>query len=428
MRDQKKKNDFEKNSLLNNNNNNKKNFLFNLNFYKFFFRINTFIFNYIYFPKIEYLKLCFKLNIFPIHFISFFKNNFNIKNKTNYNFRNEIKKFLLSENKNKKIKIFLELVVNYLPLNYLENYDSIRSKIKILNQHVRNKYIIDSSFAEHNEIFRTFLVFSKLNKNYLINTDHGGGLESKMTPINFYLNKNIFNDIILWNKENNFKKNTKILPVTKKIIKNKIHYNINNSKLTIFFAESYKHIFDINNFPSFQSCNLNFNKICKAFKRINPEIKKNLIFRNKINAGSYTTLRFYENLNIEKKVINDYFESISKSRISVICYPQTVLSEIMFLNLPLILLCNPNDFNLNNKSKNFFKLMKKNDIAFDCPIKAKVKIEKIWANPEIWWFSKKIQKIRNLYLNKFFFNEKNWLDHWERYFKNLKKNNHYGSY
>ena len=163
----------------------------------------------------------------------------------------------------------------------------------------------------------------------------------------------------MWNKENNFKKNTKILPVTKKIIKNKIHYNINNSKLTIFFAESYKHIFDINNFPSFQRCNLNFNKICKAFKKNKSRNKKNLIFRNKINAGSYTTLRFYENLNIEKKVINDYFESISKSRISVICYPQTVLSEIMFLNLPLILLCNPNDFSLNNKSKNFFKLMKK---------------------------------------------------------------------
>jgi putative transferase (TIGR04331 family) len=414
-----KKNDFEKNSILNDN---KKKFSFNLNFYKFFFKKNAFIFNYIHFPRIEYLKLCFKLNVFPIHFINFFKNNFNFKNKTNNNLRNEIKKFLILENKNKKIEIFLELVVDYLPLNYLENYNLIRSKIKVLSKYVRNKYIIDSSFSEHNEIFRTFLVFSKLKKNYLINISHGGGLESKMAPLNFYLNKNIFNDIILWNKENNYKKNIKILPATKKIVKKKIDYNTNKSKLTIFFAESYKHIFDVHNFPSFQDCNLHFDKICKAFKKINPEIKKNLIFRNKINAGSYTTSRFYENLNIKNKVINDYFESISKSRISVICYPQTVLSEVMFLNVPLILLYNYNKFNLNNKSKIFFKLMKKNNIAFDCPIKAKIHIEKIWANPKIWWFSKKIQKIRNLYLEKFFLSKKNWFEYWEGYFKNIKKN------
>ena len=298
-----KKNDFEKQSTLNKRN---KNFLSFLNFYNFFFKINTFIFNYIYFPRAKYLKLCFKLNVFPIHFINFFRNNFNFRNKKNNNLRNELKNFLLRENDNKEIKIFLDLIVDYLPLNYLENYSSITTKIKTLNKEIRNKYIIDSSFSEHNEIFRIFLVFSKIQHNYLINTDHGGGLESKMSPTNFYLNKNIFNDIILWNKENNFKKNIKILPVTKKIVEKKINYNPSNINLTIFFAESYKYVIDINNiinFPSFQNSNYNFDKLCKVFSKISPEIKKNLIFRNKINAGSYTSLRFEEKFNIKKKLL-----------------------------------------------------------------------------------------------------------------------------
>ncbi len=413
-----KKNDFEKKSKPNKV---KKHFLFSTSFYHFFFKINSFIFNYFHFPKLEYLKLCFKLGIFPIHFINFFRNYFNFKNKKSNNLRNELKKYLLKENENKKIEIFLELIVDYLPLNFLENYSFITNKIKALNKSIRNKYIIDCSFSEYNEIFRTFLVFSKLKKNYLINTDHGGGLESKMIPVNFYLNKNIYNDIILWNKENNFKRYTKILPVTKKIVKKKIHYNNKNENLTIFFVESYKHIFDITNFPTFQNCNYNFELICKVFSKINPQIKKNLIFNNKINVGSYTHLRFEEKFNCNKKVSQSYLELISKSRISVICYPQTVLSEVMFLNLPLILLCNPIDFNLNKESKFFFKLMKKNNLAFDCPFKAKTHIEKIWENPKMWWFSKKTQKIRNLYLNKYFRSEINWSDHWENYFKSIKK-------
>jgi putative transferase (TIGR04331 family) len=387
----------------------------------FSFKFNNFFFNYIILPKYFFIKLCLSLKLIPIKHANFFKTNFFIFSLKNIELRDKLKSDLMIKNKDKKLYIFLDFIFDYLPKNYLENINLINDKLKnILN---KKKIIIDSTSFEHNEIFRLFLLKAKKIGSKLIYIEHGGGLSSKNTPVNIELIKNIFDNFILWRFTKKIKKNYKILTPPYNDLKNKIIIDTDNRKhITIIFSESYRYCHDITYFPSFENMNINFEKMCNSFLKFKKNIKKNIIFRNKINTGGYVTKRFnnYFASQFQESTDKDsYYQLISNSKILVISYPQTVLSEIMTFNFPLILLCEQKQFNLDRESQEMFNLMKKNQIAFECPDKARKHIETIWDDPDAWWNKENVQAIRELYLNQFFLKKNNSLSEWKNYLKSL---------
>ena len=98
---------------------------------KFAFRFNKVIFESFYFPKKEYIKICFRCKLIPAKYLSFF--DFQIKknslSKDNNSKRIKLKNLLANiENQDKFIQFLLLNIYKDMPKSYLENFSAIKKK------------------------------------------------------------------------------------------------------------------------------------------------------------------------------------------------------------------------------------------------------------------------------------------------------------
>ena len=161
------------------------------------------------------------------------------------------------------------------------------------------------------------------------------------------------------------------------------------------------------------------------FANLPNPIKKNLIFKNKANNGMNCSERFAKKFNFKQldrfNEKGGIFKTLSETKLAIVSYPQTVFSQIMYLNIPVILICDPEQFYLDKKSLKIFESLKKNKIAFKNFEDAKRNIVLNWKEMDLWWKSSKIQKIRKNYLKYYFNVDPNWDKQWFNFINNQKE-------
>ena len=106
----------------------------------------------------------------------------------------------------------------------------------------------------------------------------------------------------------------------------------------------------------------------------------------------------------------------------IVNYPQTAYSSCMYHNVPTILIIENKFWLLKKKSFHMFKLLKKNNMAFEKFEDANQHIVKNWNNIYSWWNNKTTQKIRELYLKNFFDIKDDWFNEWSSFIANQKNN------
>ena len=65
--------------------------------------------------------------------------------------------------------------------------------------------------------------------------------------------------------------------------------------------------------------------------------------------------------------------------------------------------------------------MKKNNLAFEKPEKLIKHINQNWNDLNDWWHSKKSSRFKKIYLNNYFFKQKNPIEKWDRFLRKVKK-------
>ncbi len=398
------------------------NFFFSF-FNKILFFLNLFFLhcNKIYFDKVlikksDFIKLCFRFKLLQIKNNTIFDNlNFNVN--YNYNYRNTFKR---KKNKNFENFLFSELK-NYTPKTFIEKYP-LYLNTRIINK-LKRKIILGFYSASFNDYFKIFVAESKLKKSRFIHAPHGAGCHlPKKYDVHFNYFKEISDKLIVTSQK--IKKNKKEIFVPLKIFKDKIKKK-NPYKLLICYHDLHRYIIRPTLFNLTPNINLKlFDDLVKNITKLNPEIQRKIMFRGKENKEQYFNKKFIKIFGKKKiEYINkkSFRTSIGESKIIICFLSQTSFTEILYNNIPVILI---KDRHLILSKKNIYKKFLENNILFNEIDEAFDFINANWQNIDVWWNDKETQAAKNLFLKEFFYDEKKlknneWTSFLERELKKI---------
>ena len=384
-------------------------------------RFNKVIFETFYFPTQDFLKLCLKNFLVPARFSTFF--NFKpykkcIDKKKRLLLKNSLKK-VFNDKKTFESFLFLNLSED-LPTTYLENFLAIKKHVKKFAK--TKKIIFSMHHIDDNDYFKIFVAEACDLGSKLVISDHGGGFKYDLNMFDDHHHK-IADKKITWDKTTKNKIYLNLSP-TLPIIKEQKYEKSYKKFLTIMSWESSRYQRRIQSAPHLNDDLNDFLEIINFVKSLKKNIKQNIKFRLKynqsINSDQIFADLFGENLIDKSDSKNIFLKTVKSSKLVLMTYPSTSLSEVLYLNVPTILICKRKIWMLKKSSEKIINILKKNKMFFETFEEAKKHIEKIWDNPDLWWSSKKVQAARKIYLNNFFKIEENWFQNWNNQIFNLK--------
>lgn len=360
-----------------------------------------------YFDTISLIKLYFKIRQFPILFGP--KIDFMSDQKFDKNIRSEIK----FQKSNSEFKNILnQLIIDQIPLSYIENFSDILLFNKKHYPEKINKILTANSYA-FDDPFKIWAANKTQEGSKLIISQHGGNIGSAFLAHYEDHQINISDTYLSWGWSKINFNNIFPLPSSKLInITDKINFNI-NGKISWILVEERRYMNHSFSLP-FSSNVLNYIDNQKLlFENLSLEVKDNLKIRYPHAEWGWSIKNRLVDIGVDSSSSNEeYYNSLNNSKLVICTYNATTLLETMSANIPTIIFWNPKFNRLRKEAKPFFDLLHKNEILFYDPVKCAEKINSIHLNPSEWWNSAEIQIVVNTYLNKFASKDNNWLNQW----------------
>ena len=322
------------------------------------------------------------------------------------------KRIILSEQNNNYEspfqKILMEEILVNLPLDFLENFNTVKKIVDNNNLPLKPKVIFTTNGMYFDSIKTRYIAESVDNGSKLILAQHGG--------VYGHLNFNFLEDFeirvsdcyLSWGwKKNNFKvKKIGIIKNCGSILRKKNKNFINNTRCLFIVQDLRRHI---NNLTSL-TCSKDF---YEYYFKFCPEFISSL----KINIQNHLTARFLSNISqwnahafFKKKFSNikitlgqeeTYSDAINNARLVICTYLSTSFLECMMSNVPTILVL-PSDKNVFNlTTQKILSKLKKNNIYFDNYLNAAKFINENWDCIDNWWESKNTQNARKAFVKNF---------------------------
>lgn len=320
--------------------------------------------------------------------------------KLDFTISNEFEKML-----SKKILLFF-------PLSHLEGFKQIQSEaIKIK---LKPKYIVTAFGHVVNDLFKVWLAETlEKNDSKLIISSHGGYVEN---CINFDSWINISDKFISWEKSNE-KKIVQLPPLYLKT-SNKDHSNKNNN---ILFCTSNTNLYayriqDYIISSQIIECLKLWENL---FTTMNDKIKDKIVIRHVPNFDRWNQKEkldklFQHNALSQKK---NFIDELKNSKIVINTAMQTTFFESMSFGVPSLVLLKYDLWNLSEKGKIIYEKLKENKIIFNDVKKLNEHLNEIAEEPNLWWNSQKILKIREEFHDHYCKREN--FDQWNNFFNNL---------
>ncbi|MBD1146488.1 hypothetical protein IDH09_01940 [Pelagibacterales bacterium SAG-MED28] len=384
-------------------------------YFEKFFKLNeafkknksiNYILNY-FFEKIFNIIFSFKRNtkvcnvgskgfISKIKLHSLFK-KFNMSLEMNYKLNSDIRKKLLNySNLKAEQKLIFSLMINLLPMNYLENF-------KVLSDSIKKNYSITKLlYAEYFDDPLRFLAAQiKESNGKLLIAQHGGNYWTFKEHFSREFEIKIADYYFPWGKRSS--KRTNIFGYSKKkcnLKKNVDHRCI----ISLPKLSDFHRSLDSNTI--FKPKKLLEENIFLFYKNLNNEIKKNSFFKMHITQKKYQNLLYQKFSNkLIKFVPGENFFS-KNYKVSIHTYFGSSFLESMINDIPSILIIQ--NFDANDKfTVNQLKVLKKYQIVFTSSKKASFFINKNWRQMNEWWNSKPVKSTREKFLENFGFHNNN---------------------
>jgi hypothetical protein len=294
-------------------------------------------------------------------------------------------------------KFLLQRIIEDIPNSLLEDFNNYLNRFIKL----RDAKKIITSYSLFEQSSNKFYIANQVNKGsifYLL--EHGGSLASKEEMLN--LDISVVDKKITWFK-----------PLIKKHFQIPTHpyYYLNiknensikkNKKIIVIGPGDYKYIWNCSfNLKSPGLFDL-IENLKNFYNIINVDIKKNVFIKphpafsadNSYNLNQFYKKIFNENIIKESSLIN----CIKSARIVVCTYPETTFALSMYSCVPTVVIYNKDHYIFHNKTNKLIKKLIKNKIIFNDSKQAAKHINKIWDNPEAWYNSLEVKKVRNLFL------------------------------
>ena len=364
--------------------------------------------------KINFFKLCFKLNIFGFKGLDIFdrKKLINISNMNSYDATKRESLKLIPNKKSDFENYIFKKIKEDIPRVFIENFKDIKKlhekKLTKVNT------VVSDTQHKHNPIFKSWIAHRKnLDKNFkLITADHGG----------MYGGKGIYNynnaiSSVVFKHQKKVLKNQLSLPCLF-LNKNK---KISNDKIIVICKDIPKYPMHFLNGPMCEEIISEFKQIKKFIENLNTNIKKKIIIRPHTTKTGWQLDKKYEKIVGKQNMIysNEEYNNLRDGAIiRIVNYPQTAFLESV-INGPTFLLFNKKFYYENKYNEKFMNILFKNKIAFKSGGDLSAHLNKIDSNILDWWNQKKIKESINIYMNNLNIYDEDPIKSWAKSIKKI---------
>jgi len=330
----------------------------------------------------------------------------------NDNLRTELSN--LPERVDRFDKFFFGSLKFLFPKVFLEGleYNLLCSK-KLLSQYPKLSYIVSEAWLSDTKInlFRAYAYEVKGVKTYynehncIFHPFVGNFVDFQSRSIDKYLTFG-------WNSPNGkFSPTSSLFPFSiskkKKIVNLDILYVSNPVE---FFFPTYSSSYSNWGYGSIEHL-----KYVKSFFHLLPQnLKHKISYRSYPKDYQITGLRFDK-----EKLLAKYLEGINfvssfkfkgetckeqmlSSKLVIVDFLSTSYLESLHMNIPTICFWDPKSMSLKDDYADFFDDLVEAKIMHTNPSSAAIHLKEIHTNPQTWWQSKKIQDLKNNWLNRNF--------------------------
>ena len=321
-----------------------------------------------------------KILIIPRKFL--FDNNIN-DFYIDYSLRNEIK----VEEKDLFDQVFNNLLKNFLPRSFLENYFVIKNNFLFYSNTISK--LGTATLHYSNDYFNIFLAEFKKKKKKFYVFQHGAYYTLIKYDLREIIDKKDSFKTYYWNDQKGLGFN--YLSRFKKIKSKNL---INNKK--IFYFSSPKKTYGINSMLMAQkdyTPDLDGITAIKIFKNLNSELKSKYYYRGFKDS---LNLDFLSNIN---KIINSKIKehlilvdknisskkSINESRVVILDNFSTAFYECIYIGIPVIVITDINKFNFKGSVKKILFKLKNKGMIYDNPETAANFLNKNYNTLFKWW-------------------------------------------
>ena len=348
-----------------------------------------------YFGLFEEIKLNFILNK-KIQFneypsIEYKEKKINLSVRSNLNFNND------SENEFETV--LNKIVVDYIPMSVIENYQQVENFIKKKLDWPQNPKLIFTSNSFGDGGPAQFWIAKKTEKGskYYIG-QHGAGylelydkkLRTEVKPAEKLIvwGKKIFSD--------------KVFPTFNFTVLNKKENKFLGKKLTIVFRSSGVRTVP---FDRFEYGKILYDKTAEIIENLSDEIKKKTLLRLHPNykKGIYFTFDYFIKKNKYLKIDNKtkYHKLLIDSKIVIFNDFSSGFLQNLTLNYPSIVFSPLGLSFIHEENKTDFEELIKIKLIFTDVKSLNNHLNKIWNNTETWWNDTSNVKVRKIFLEKY---------------------------
>ena len=154
----------------------------------------------------------------------------------------------------------------------------------------------------------------------------------------------------------------------------------------------------------------------------NVNSKNNLLIRDYFHLSKWNKYKnkennFLKNFNFDCE--KNIYLSYSKAKITIHHLLTTTWLETLGMNIPTICFYDKNIQIFNEDAQEALNLLKENKVLHENVEDAVNFLNDVEKSYLDWWFSKKVQKARFNFSQKFCFFERNWSLSWEKFFLSI---------
>ena len=319
--------------------------------------------------------------------------------------------------------IMRKLIPQHIPTAYLEGYNKLLAKAKLLNWPKRPKVIFTSNAYSSDDLFKVWAADKREFGTPLVIGQHGGHFG--MTPFAFHEEHQIkiADKWLSWGWSDKTK--PQITPVGNiKIVNRKGRYNHKGGLLMVEMAMP-RYSYHLYAVPVSRQY-IGYLDDQFTFVEALPELIYNelMVRLNRSDYGWEQKARWNEkhpNIKLDTGARN-IKQLISKSRIYISTYNATTFLESFALNVPTVMFWNPKHWELHKSAKPYFEQLKEVGVFHETPESAAKHITKIWDNVDDWWTSKSVATALNYFCENYNKTNKNIVNAIQKELINLRMN------
>lgn len=303
------------------------------------------------------------------------------------------------------------MLFKLIPKSYLEGFNVLKKLTKSQGWPKSPRYIFTSNAYSSDEIFKCWAGEKVENGSKLIIGQHGGNFG--MTPMATHEAHQIkISDKWLswgWNDTSE----DKIISVGnfKSKIKKSNKRSDGNALLVSMTLPKYSYY--LYSVPIAGQVASYFEDQLSFADALPEYIKKKLTIRTYPQDREWDQIARWQNRfgNISfDNSNNSLIKSLASSRIFIGTYNATTYIETFSVNMPTILFWNPNHWEINTNSMDYFSKLVDVNILHYSPESAAAHLENIWTEIDDWWFSDDVQKVVNDFTYRYSKENRNIVD------------------